>query len=159
MHRRGVAAAMRARAREVRHDGSFGGLFEITVWCSMRKVHVLLAFGVSILNVYDFCGRGLTPFTQRAVHKTVVVQVVKDKLMSADKPGVIGPEVNQFVIGRSDFSKQGLQTSDEATGAKAARYLPDGGAADSCRRCEGSFLAYPTHCVPRRLLNGLLCIF
>ena len=120
---RDIAKEMRARAREVRRDGSFGGLFEITVWCSLRKVHVLLAFGVSILNVYLFCGGGLEPFTPKRVHKIVGTQVVKDKLMSADKPGVIVPEVNHFVIGRSAFGVQGLQTSD---GATAARYLPNG---------------------------------
>ena len=124
MGRRDVAAEMRARAREVRRDGSFCGLFEITVWCSLRKVHVLLAFGVGILTVYLFCGGGLEPFTPTRVHTIVVTQVVKGKLMSTDKPGVIVPEVNRFVIGRSAFGGQGLLTSD---GATAARYLPDGG--------------------------------
>ena len=124
MGRRDIAKEMRARAREVRHDGSFGGLFEITVWCSLRKVHVLLAFGVTILNVYVFCGGGLSQFKTTNTPTTVAVQVVHDKLMSADKPDVIVPAVNHFVIGRSDHARQGLETSD---GATAARYLPDGG--------------------------------
>ena len=63
MGKKNIANQMRARARQVRHDGSYGGLFEIAVWCHMRKVNVLLAFGVTILNVYAFFGASLPQFT------------------------------------------------------------------------------------------------
>ena len=60
-HRK-VAVAMRARAREVRQDASYGGIFEMLVWCNMRKVHLLLAYGITIMNVFNVCGHGLRPF-------------------------------------------------------------------------------------------------
>jgi len=44
--------------------------------------------------------------------------------MSADMPGVIVPVVNHFLIGRSEHTREGLETS---VGAMAAMYLPDGG--------------------------------
>ena len=38
-----VAEKMRAKARAVRHDGSYGGVFEMCVWCTLKKVSILMA--------------------------------------------------------------------------------------------------------------------
>ena len=124
MGKKNIANQMRARAREVRHDGSYGGLFEIAVWCYMRKVHILLAFGVTILNVYTFFGTSLPQFTPKKKFNLVAAQVINGKNMSADMPGVIVPVVNHFLIGRSEHAREGLETS---VGATAAMYLPGGG--------------------------------
>ena len=53
---------MRARAREVRQDASYGGIFEMCVWCRMRKVGLLLAYGVTIINVLPYFGKSLKAF-------------------------------------------------------------------------------------------------
>ena len=55
--RKNAADAMRARAREVRQDASYGGIFEMCVWCRMRKVGLLLAYGVTIINVLPIFGK------------------------------------------------------------------------------------------------------
>ena len=51
MKAKDAAAALRARARAVRHDGSYGGIFEMCVWCHMQKCAILLAVGINIINV------------------------------------------------------------------------------------------------------------
>ena len=70
------------------------------------------------------CGTSLKAFTPKQVHNMVFLQVVNNKMMSADKPGAIVPDVNHFVIGRTAFGEQVL-TSDPA-GATTAKYLPNG---------------------------------
>ena len=60
--RKNAADAMRALAREVRQDASFCGIFEMCVWCRMRKVGLLLAFGVTIINVLPHFGKDLKGF-------------------------------------------------------------------------------------------------
>ena len=60
--RSNTAIAVRARAREVRQDASYGGIFEMCVWCRMRKVGLLLAFGVTIINVLPYLGKSLKAF-------------------------------------------------------------------------------------------------
>ena len=67
MGRGEIVEQMRARARDVRQDGSYGGLFEIIAWCHLKKVHVLLAFGSNLLNVYLFCGSGLRAFKPKHI--------------------------------------------------------------------------------------------
>ena len=52
------ADRLRARAREVRHDASYGGIFEMCVWSSMRKTALFLAYGVTVINVLAFSGCG-----------------------------------------------------------------------------------------------------
>ena len=120
--RRDVAAAMRARARQVRQDGAYGGLFEIMVWCRLNRMHVLLAFGVSIMDVNRICGAGLRPFKPKVVHKMVACKMVNERAMSADKPGLVVPDVNHFVFAHSRKDGNGLTTPRE----DPIPYLPDG---------------------------------
>ena len=112
MGRRNVAREMRKRAGVVRHDGSHGGRFEITVWCYLKRVHILLAVGLNIMNVYRFCGVGLKDFKPRGVVENVATQLGDGKLMSADKPGASAPDMNHFVAGRSAHGETALPTSD-----------------------------------------------
>ena len=119
-----IANQARARARAVRQDGSYCGLFEITVWCSMKNVRVLLLFGTRIMNVYAFCGHGLPPIKANATHRLVAVLSSGGKLLSADKPDVSVPEANHFVIVRSAAGQIALDTSEHLT---TPRYLPNGG--------------------------------
>ena len=46
-----IAEAMRAKARAVRHDGSYGGVFEMCVWCTMSKRHIVLGVGCTMIDV------------------------------------------------------------------------------------------------------------
>ena len=62
---------MRARAREVRQDASYGGIFEMCVWCRMRKVGILLAYGVTIINIMPSFGKDLKAFKPKNVYKMV----------------------------------------------------------------------------------------
>ena len=64
-----VAEAMRAKARAVRHDGSYGGVFEMCVWCTMKKVSIILAVGVTMINVVPYFGKKLKPFQPLLTHK------------------------------------------------------------------------------------------
>ena len=59
-----AAEAMRATARAVRHDGSYGGVFEMCVWCTMRKVSIILAVGVTMINVVSQFGKQLKPYNR-----------------------------------------------------------------------------------------------
>ena len=59
MKAKDAGAALRARAREVRHDGSYGGIFEMLVWCHMHKVGILIAVGINIINVLLQFGKNL----------------------------------------------------------------------------------------------------
>ena len=57
--KKSLADRLRARAREVRHDASYGGIFEMCVWSSMRKSAILLAYGVTVINVLAIFGKEL----------------------------------------------------------------------------------------------------
>ena len=117
-----IAEAMRAKARAVRHDGSYGGVFEMCVWCTMKKRHIILGVGCTMIDVVShFCGR-LKRYTPGVTHKMVAVKMLNKKLMSAAKPGMTTPDVNHFVSARSKVTGQGLT---KATGA-SAEFLPDG---------------------------------
>ena len=52
------ADRLRARARKVRHDASYGGIFEMCVWGSMRKTALFLAYDVTVINALAFSGCG-----------------------------------------------------------------------------------------------------
>ena len=58
-----VAEAMRAKARAVRHDGSYGGVFEMCVWCTMKKRGIFLGVGGTIIDVVSQFGSKLKPYT------------------------------------------------------------------------------------------------
>ena len=114
---------MRKRAKVVKDDGAWGGLFEITVWCYLKRIHILLAVGLNIIYVYRFCGVGLRDFIPKATLKMVATQFVDGKLMSADNPCNITPDMNHFVAGRTGHHTTALLTSDKL---EAHPYLPDG---------------------------------
>ena len=123
MKAKDAAAALRARARAVRHDGSYGGIFEMCVWCHMTKAALLLAVGVNIINVLGQFGKNLKAFTPSYTHKMVAGKMVNKKLMSASKPGGSTiPDVNHFVVGRSKVRGKGRVTPSGAS----AEFLPDG---------------------------------
>ena len=63
--KKNAADRMRARAREVRQDASYGGIFEMCVWCRMRKVGLLLAYGVTIINVLPLFGKDVKGFNHK----------------------------------------------------------------------------------------------
>ena len=44
------------RSDVVRKMVHTGGLFEICVWYKLKRVHILLAAGTNIMNVYKLCG-------------------------------------------------------------------------------------------------------
>ena len=117
-----VAEAMRAKARAVRHDGSYGGVFEMCVWCTMKKVSIILAVGVSMIDVVPHFGQKLKRFEPLLTHKMVAGKMINNKLMSATKPNTTIPDVNHFVSARSKVSGHGLT---KTTGASAG-FLPDG---------------------------------
>ena len=115
--------ALRARARAVRRDGSYGGIFEMCVWCHLTKATIILAVGVSMINVLSEFGKNLKSFTPSYTHKMVAGKMVNKRFMSADLPGgVTTPDVNHFVAARSKVRGQGMT---KASGASAA-LLPDG---------------------------------
>ena len=121
--RKAESEALYARARSVRHDGSYGGVFEMCVWCHMQKVTIVLAVGVTMINVLATFGKNLPSFTPQRTLKIVAGKFVKKTLMSADLPGgVTTPDVNHFVAARSKVHGKGLT---KASGASAA-LLPDG---------------------------------
>ena len=117
-----VAEAMRAKARAVRHDGSYGGVFEMCVWCTMKKRHIILGVGVTMIDVVSQFGSKLKKYTPFCTHKMVAGKMINKKLMSATKPNTTVPDVNHFVSARSKVKRQGLT---KATGASAG-FLPDG---------------------------------
>ena len=117
-----VAAAMRAKARAVRHDGSYGGVFEMCVWCTMKKVSIILAVGVSMINVVPHFGKKLKEYEPRCIHKMMAGKMINNKLMSATTPDTPIPDVNHFVSARSKVRGHGLT---KTTGASAG-FLPDG---------------------------------
>jgi len=117
-----VADAMRAKARAVRHGGSYGGVFEMCVWCTMKKRCIILGVGGSMIDVVAQFGSKLKTFSPAITHKMMAGKMINKKLMSATKPNTTVPDVNHFVSARSKVRGQGLT---KATGASAG-FLPDG---------------------------------
>ena len=117
-----VADAMRAKACAVRHDGSYGGVFEMCVWCTLKRVSIILAVGVTMINVLSHFGSKLKTYTPTLTHKMVAGKMVNQKLMSATKPNTMLPDVNHFVSARSIVTGQGLTETTDAS----AGLLPDG---------------------------------
>ena len=117
-----VAEAMRAKARAVRHDGSYGGVFEMCVWCTMKKRCIIPGVGAIMIDVVSHFGGKLKPYKPLSTHKMVAGKMINNKLMSATKPNTTVPDVNHFVSARSKVGGQGLT---KVTGASAA-FLPDG---------------------------------
>jgi len=118
-----VADAMRAKARAVRHDGSYGGVFEMCVWCTMKKRSIILGVGVTMIDVVSKFAGNVKHYKSLYTHKMVAGKMINKKLMSASKPGGSTiPDVNHFVIGRSKVRGQGKV---RPTGA-SAEFLPDG---------------------------------
>ena len=124
------SAALRARARAVRHDGSYGGIFEMCVWCHLTKATIILAVGVSMINVLSEFGKRLKSFTLQFTHKMVAREMVNKRFMSADLPGgVTTPDVNHFVVGRSRVRGHGMTKASGGFGRATAERTP----AYSCR--------------------------
>ena len=117
-----VAAAMRAKADAVRHDGSYGGVFEMCVWATMKKVSIIMAVGIVMIPVVAQFGRQLKTYKPLLTHKMVAGKMINKKLMCANKPDTKIPDVNHFVSARSKVTGQGLV---KTTGASAG-FLPDG---------------------------------
>ena len=46
-----IVIQTRKRAGDVRQDGEYCGLFELTVWAALKGLRVLCSFGASILDV------------------------------------------------------------------------------------------------------------
>ena len=65
---------MRAKALAVRHDGSYGGGFEMCVWCTMKKRCIILGVGATMIDVVSHFGSKLQG------------KMFNNKLMSATKP-------------------------------------------------------------------------
>ena len=149
-----TADVVRARAADVLQDGSYCGLFELTVLAAWKNVKVLLVFGTHVLDVYDFFGKGLPPLPDRPsrpVMKFVVVQAKSGGvMMSADEPGSFVPDMNHFMIGRTkegkvpkvqvtaDYSIKGGSVAKVKVTAESIipKLMPDGGrrkAADVAR--------------------------
>ena len=95
------ADRLRARAREVRHDASYGGIFEMCVWSSMRKTALFLVYGVTVINVLGCFGKQLKASEKDKAHTILVGKMIDGRLMSASKPKQTMPDVNHFVIARS----------------------------------------------------------
>ena len=128
-----IAEAMRAKARAVRHDGSYGGVFEMCVWCNMSKRHILLGVGCTMIDVVaQFSGK-LKEYSPKATHKMMAGKMINKRLMSATKPHATVPDVNHFVSARSKVTGQGLT---KVTGA-SAEYLPDGSRRSAASVAEG----------------------
>ena len=117
-----VAEAMRAKARAVRHDGSYGGVFEMCVWCTMKKRYIVLGVGCTMIDVVSHFGSKLKQYTPLSTHKMVAGKMINKKLMSATKPNTTFPDVNHFVSARSKVRGKGLTKASEAS----AGFLPDG---------------------------------
>jgi hypothetical protein len=92
-----VAAAMRDKAKAVRHDGSYGGLFEMCVWANMKKVSIILAVGVAMFSVVEHFGGRLKTYKPTNVYKMVAGKIINQRFMSASKPKTQLPDVNHFV--------------------------------------------------------------
>ena len=78
-----VAAAMRDKAKAVRHDGSYGGLFEMCVWAKMKNVSIILAVGVAMFSVVAHFGCKLKTYKPTCVHKMVAGKMINQRFMSA----------------------------------------------------------------------------
>ena len=117
-----VAAAMRDKAKAVRHDGSYGGLFEICVWANMKKVSVILAVGVAMFSVVKHFGGRLKTYKPTNVYKMVAGKIINQRFMFASKPKTQLPDVNHFVSARSKKRGQGLLKPPPAS----AEFVPDG---------------------------------
>ena len=68
-----TADVVRARAADVLQDGSYCGLFELTVLAAWKNVKVLVVFGTNVLDVYDFFGKGLPPRPDRPSRPAALV--------------------------------------------------------------------------------------
>jgi hypothetical protein len=117
-----VAAAMRDKAKAVRHDGSYGGLFEMCVWAKMKNVSIILAVGVAMFSVVARFGGRLKAYKPTCVHKMVAGKMINQRFMSASKPKTKIPDVNHFVSARSKVSGRGLLKPPGAS----AEFVPDG---------------------------------
>ena len=96
-----VAGAMRSKAGAVRQDGSYGGVFEMCVWCTMKKRAIILGVGGSMIDVVAQFGSKLKKFSPAITHKMMAGKMINKKLMSATKPNTTVPDVNHFVSARS----------------------------------------------------------
>ena len=73
-----IVLKIRKRAGDVRQDGQYCGLFELTVWAALKELRVLCSFGTSILNVHHFCGRKLPTFKSRGTIRVAAVYCTAD---------------------------------------------------------------------------------
>ena len=92
-----VSAQIRKRAGDVRQDGAYCGVFEITCWAFYKRRRILCSFGTSIQDIYQFCGSGLPKLKYTTTIRVVAVYCTDGKLLSADKPGSAVPQANHFV--------------------------------------------------------------
>ena len=118
-----IVLEIRKRAGDVRQDGQYCGLFELTVWAAMKELRVLCSFGTSILNVHHFCGKNLPTFKYRGTIRVAAVYCTADGMFSADKPGVLVPEANHFLAAFEQFPHVGKTKTDR----NVRRYKPGGG--------------------------------
>ena len=47
-----IVLEIRKRAGDVRQDGEYCGLFELTVWAALKELKVPCSFGTSVVNVH-----------------------------------------------------------------------------------------------------------
>lgn len=109
-----IELQIRKRSRDVRQDGTYCGLFELTVWAALKELRILCSFGTSIINVHQFCGKGLPSFKKHTTIRVVAVQCTAEGLMSADKAGLSVPEAHHFVAAKEVHGTKAKSTSDEA---------------------------------------------
>jgi len=118
-----IVLEIRKRAGDVRQDGEYCGLFELTVWAALKELKILCSFGTSIVNVHEFCGEDLPKVQHRATIRVAAVYCTEDRMFSADKPGLVVPEANHFLAAH----EQSKCSGKTATDTSVRKYKPCGG--------------------------------
>ena len=63
----------------------------------MKRVSIILAVGVTMINVLSHFGSKLKTYTPTLTHKMVAGEMVNKKFMSATHANTTLPDVNHFV--------------------------------------------------------------
>ena len=112
---RRIASQIHNRAVDVRQDGKYCGLFELTVWSALKDVRILLAYGKEILDVHIFCIKDVPRVSPNRTMRIAAVYRTAAEDLSADNPDAFHPEANHFLAANEQAYRTGLNANSDSS--------------------------------------------
>ena len=112
---RRIASQIHNRAGDVRQDGKYCGLFELTVWSELKDVRILLAYGKEILDVHHFCIKDVPRVSPDRTMRIAAVYRTAAEDLSADNPDAFHPEANHFLAANEQAYRIGLNANSDSS--------------------------------------------